>query len=156
MNVDGQCHCGRVTYLADIDPERVSICHCTDCQTLTGSPYRVTAICSAEQIRIAGQAPKICARTGDNGRTRYQHYQHFCGECGSPLFTSGECGPDDWGIRRGSIRQRDRLKPMRQIWCRSSVPWSMTSGDCRAGPAIEGLPSCTEGAPEAKHAGEGG
>jgi len=31
-------------------------------------------------------------------------------------------GPDDWGIRRGSIRQRDRLKPRRQIWCRSAAP----------------------------------
>jgi hypothetical protein len=26
------------------------------------------------------------------------------------------------GIRWGSIRQRDRLKPARQIWCRSAVP----------------------------------
>jgi len=42
MEIDGQCHCGRVTYRADIDPAKVSICHCTDCQNLTGSPYRVT------------------------------------------------------------------------------------------------------------------
>jgi hypothetical protein len=39
------------------------------------------------------------------------------------VFTSGEGGPDDWGIRWGSIRQRDRLGPKRQIWCRSAVPW---------------------------------
>jgi hypothetical protein len=118
MQIDGQCHCGRVTYQAEIDPEKVSICHCTDC--LTGSPYRVTVICSAEQVRTMGQAPKIYAKKGDNGRTRFQH---FCGECGVPLFTSGEGGPDDWGIRWGSIRQRDRLKPSRQIWCRSAVSW---------------------------------
>ena len=116
MNIDGHCHCGLVTYRADIDPEQVSVCHCTDCQTLTGSPYRVTVICAGEQVRIAGQTPKIYAKTGDNGRTRFQH---FCGECGSPLFTSGGGGPDDWG----SIRQREQLKPMRQIWCRSAVPW---------------------------------
>jgi hypothetical protein len=120
MNIDGRCHCGRVTYQAEIDPARVSICHCTDCQMLTGSPYRVTVICSQEQIRMTGQAPKIYAKTGDNGQRRYQH---FCGECGSPLFTSGEGGPDDWGIRWGSIRQRDRLQPVRQIWCRSAVSW---------------------------------
>ena len=46
MEIDGQCHCGRVTFQADIDPANVSICHCTDCQNLTGSPYRVTVICS--------------------------------------------------------------------------------------------------------------
>jgi hypothetical protein len=121
MKIDGQCHCGRVTFEAEIDPELVSICHCTDCQTLTGSPYRVTVICSAAQVRITGQPPKVYGKRGDNGRTRFQH---FCPECGSPLFTSGEeGGPDDFGIRWGSIRQRDHLPPRRQIWCRSAAPW---------------------------------
>jgi hypothetical protein len=80
MHIDGQCHCGRVTYQAEIDPERVSICHCTDCQTLTGSPYRVTVICSGDQIRITGKPPKTYAKAGDNGRTRVEH---FCPDCGS-------------------------------------------------------------------------
>jgi hypothetical protein len=89
MKIDGQCHCGRVTFEAEIDPELVSICHCTDCQTLTGSPYRITVICSAAQVRITGQPPKIYGKRGDNGRMRVQH---FCPECGSPLFTSGRGG----------------------------------------------------------------
>ena len=63
MEIDGQCHCGRVTYRADIDPAKVSICHCTDCQTLTGSPYRVTVICSDGQVRMTGAPPKIYAKT---------------------------------------------------------------------------------------------
>jgi hypothetical protein len=121
MHVDGRCHCGLVTYEAEIDPQAVSVCHCTDYQSLTGSPYRVTVICTGEQIRMTGKPPKIYAKTGDNRRTRFQH---FCTECGSPLFTSGEGNEaDDWGIRWGSIRQRDRLKPARQIWCRSAVAW---------------------------------
>jgi hypothetical protein len=120
MRVDGQCHCGQVSYEAEIDPDRISICHCTDCQMLTGSPYRVTVICSAEHVRLTGKPPKTYAKTGDNGRPRFQH---FCGECGAPLFTSGEGGQDDWGIRWGSIRQRAKLRPTRQIWCRSAAPW---------------------------------
>ncbi|MGF6433757.1 GFA family protein [Bradyrhizobium elkanii] len=121
MRIDGQCHCGAITYQAEIDPERVSICHCTDCQALTGSPYRVTVICAAEQVWLTAGAPNIYRKRGDNGRIRFQH---FCGDCGSPLFTSGENGvPDDWGIRWGSIRQRDRLPPRRQVWCRSAAPW---------------------------------
>ena len=121
MKIDGQCHCGRVRYEADIEPAKVSICHCTDCQNLTGSPYRVTVICTSEQIRMTGAAAKVYAKTGDNGRTRFQH---FCGECGSPLFTSGEGDQaDDWGIRWGSIRQRDELRPAKQIWCQSAAVW---------------------------------
>jgi hypothetical protein len=120
MRIDGRCHCGRVTYEAEIDPEQVSICHCTDCQSLTGSPYRVTVICAGDAIRMTGEAAKIYPKTGDNGRT---WYQHFCGECGSPLFTSGDGDPGDWGIRWGSIRQRGALRPRRQLWCRSAAPW---------------------------------
>jgi hypothetical protein len=121
MHIDGRCHCGLISFEAEIDPHAVSICHCTDCQSLTGSPYRVTVICTGAQIRMTGKPPKIYAKTGDNGRTRFQH---FCAECGSPLFTSGEGNEaGDWGIRWGSIRQRDRLKPARQIWCHSAAPW---------------------------------
>ena len=121
MQIDGQCHCGRVSYQAEIDPAKVSICHCTDCQSLTGSPYRVTVICSEEDMRLTGAAPKVYGKRGDNGRMRFQH---FCADCGSPLFTSGEGDQaDDWGIRWGAIRQRAELKPRRQIWCGSAVPW---------------------------------
>jgi hypothetical protein len=121
MHIDSRCHCGLVTFEADVDPRAVSICHCNDCQSLTGLPYRVTVICPGEQIRMTGKAPKIYAKTGDNGRTRFQH---FCTECGSPLFTGGEGNEaNEWGIRWGSIRQRDGLKPVRQLWCRSAVPW---------------------------------
>ena len=69
---------------------------------------------------MTGEPAKVYAKTGDNDQIRFQH---FCAQCGSPLFTSGDGGPDDWGIRWGSIRQRDQLKPVRQIWCCSAAPW---------------------------------
>jgi hypothetical protein len=51
-------------------------------------------------------------------------FQHFCADCGSPLFTSGEGDQaEDWGIRWGAIRQRDKLRPVRQIWCQSAAVW---------------------------------
>jgi hypothetical protein len=34
MKIDGRCHCGYIAYEAEIDPENVLVCHCTDCQTL--------------------------------------------------------------------------------------------------------------------------
>ncbi|MEE2981361.1 MAG: hypothetical protein VYA71_07460 [Pseudomonadota bacterium] len=41
MDVDGGCHCGHVTYQAVIEPDRVFVCHCTDCQTLSGATFRI-------------------------------------------------------------------------------------------------------------------
>nr|WP_314076195.1 GFA family protein [uncultured Roseococcus sp.] len=121
MQIDGGCHCGHVAYEAEIDPEQVTICHCTDCQTLTGSPFRVTVLTARQDLRLTAQAPKLYVRTGENGHRRRQY---FCPECGTPLFTAGE-GPEteEWGIRWGSIRQRRELAPKRQIWRRSELPW---------------------------------
>jgi hypothetical protein len=121
MNVHGACHCGRVSFEATIDPARMSICHCTDCQILTGSPFRVTVLTSRDDIHLTGAEPAVYVKTGDNGGRRVQH---FCSTCGSPVFTSGddESG-GEWGIRWGSIRERAALRPARQIWCRSAVPW---------------------------------
>lgn len=121
MKIDGACHCGFISYEAEIDPAQVSICHCTDCQSLTGSPFRVTVLCSRGAIALTGPEPKVYSKVGDNGKRRHQH---FCPRCGAPLFTGGEgADADDWGIRWGSIRQRAELSPKRQIWCGSAVSW---------------------------------
>src|SRR3954469_1711270 len=41
MRVDGACHCGAIAYQADVEEGTANICHCLDCQTLTGSAFRV-------------------------------------------------------------------------------------------------------------------
>jgi hypothetical protein len=87
MHIDGHCHCGHVAYEAEIDPEQVSICHCTDCQQLTGSAFRVTVLTGRDNVRLMAHPPKLYRKRGDNGRVRLQY---FCPECGSPLFTTGE------------------------------------------------------------------
>jgi hypothetical protein len=69
MRITGQCHCGYVTYEAVIDPLAVGICHCTDCQRLTGSPFRVTARADRDALRLTGNPPNIYRKRGDNGRS---------------------------------------------------------------------------------------
>lgn len=127
MRIDGQCHCGGVAYEAEVDPDRVSVCHCTDCQALTGSAFRVTVLTSPDAFRLTAGTPKLYVKLGDNGRKRMQF---FCPDCGSPLFTTGE-GADagEWGIRLGSVRQRAALPPGRQLWCGSALPWTARLAD---------------------------
>ena len=48
MKIDGHCHCGYITYEADIEPDKTLICHCSDCQTLSGSAFRVVAYTRAD------------------------------------------------------------------------------------------------------------
>jgi hypothetical protein len=124
MKVEGRCHCGAITYEADVDPERVTICHCTDCQTLTGTAFRVTVPAAADAFVLQTGTPKrYIKRTADSGNPRVQG---FCGECGTPIYaTSPEERPQSYGLRVGTLAQRAELPPRKQIWCRSALPWSM-------------------------------
>lgn len=124
MRIDGSCHCGAVRYEADVDATRVAICHCRDCQMLTGTAFRVTVPAAAESFRLLAGTPRTYVKTAQSGRRRLQA---FCGTCGSPLYAAavdeaGRVGPE-YGIRVGTIRQRRSLEPERQFWRTSALPW---------------------------------
>ncbi len=122
MKIDGACHCGQVTFEAEIDPAKTSICHCTDCQTLSGAPYRASVPVAAADFRILTGEPSIYVKVADSGNKRAQA---FCPRCGSPIYATAFGDPSAVvNIRVGTIRQREELLPKRQIWARSRQPWT--------------------------------
>ena len=74
MKIDGGCHCGNITYTAEIDPENVGICHCTDCQTLSGTAFRTSVRANKETFHLAGGQPKIYVKTAESGAKRAQAF----------------------------------------------------------------------------------
>ena len=121
MKVDGACHCGKIAYEAEIDPEKIVVCHCSDCQVLSGSAFRTVAVTVADGFTLLRGQPKIYVKTGESGNRREQA---FCADCGSPFYaTSVGGGPKVYNIRAGTLRQRDQLAPKAQIWHRSALPW---------------------------------
>ncbi len=67
MKIDGGCHCGTVTYRADIDPGQVSVCHCTDCQKLTGATNFLVIIAPSEAFSSSGETQSYIKKA-DSGR----------------------------------------------------------------------------------------
>ena len=121
MRIDGGCFCGAITYEAEVDPDKTSICHCRDCQQLTGTVFRVTVPAPEANYRITRGTPKVFIKTAASGAKRAQA---FCPECGSHLYaTSAGEGPKVYGIRTGTARQRDQLVPRKQIWHGSKMDW---------------------------------
>lgn len=122
MHIDGACHCGNIRYEADIDPEAVTLCHCTDCQMLTGTAYRVNVRVKKQNLTLRGGEPKVYVKTAESGNKRVHA---FCPECGTPVYsTSTEADPQEYGLRVGTVRQRAQLPPKKQGWCRSAMPWA--------------------------------
>lgn len=120
MKIDGSCHCGAIRYEAEIDPAAVGICHCTDCQIISGSAFRITCMVPRDNFHLLAGTPKIYIKTAESGNKRIQA---FCGDCGTALYATSATDPQVYGLRVGTARQRAELVPRRQIWCRSALPW---------------------------------
>jgi hypothetical protein len=119
MKIDGQCHCGRISFTALIDPERVMACHCSDCQVLSGAPMRAVVAARMEDFVLRGE-PKRYVKVAESGNRRAQV---FCPECATPLFATAPENATSVIIRLGCVKQRAQLPPRVQIWTHSAMPW---------------------------------
>jgi hypothetical protein len=119
MHIDGACHCGKVSFTAQIDPDKVMICNCTDCQVLSGSPFRTIVPAPIVSFRINGQT-RSYVKVAASGA---QRAQVFCPECATPLYSSAVENASQVILRLGCVKQRARLKPVLQLWQCSTAPW---------------------------------
>jgi hypothetical protein len=122
MNVRGSCHCGEIAYEAEVDPERVGLCNCTDCQMLSGSAFRVTVPAPKAGFRLLTGRLARYVKTADSGS---QRVQAFCPNCGTPVHSSANVeDPPTYSLRVGCLEQRALLPPKKRIWCKSELAWA--------------------------------
>jgi hypothetical protein len=119
MQIDGACHCGAISFTAEIDPARVMVCHCTDCQVLSGAPFRAVVAAPIGGFQLRGE-PRSYVKVAQSGNRRAQV---FCPECGTPLYATAPENATSVVIRLGCVTQRAQLKPAAQIWEHSALPW---------------------------------
>ncbi len=114
----GGCLCGAVRYEAEGKPLGQAICHCRNCQKQAGSAFSVLISVETAQLRVAGE-PKLYVDHGDSGAPVHRH---FCGACGSPLFSVLPSNPGVTHIKAGTLDDPSILKPRVHIWCDSAWP----------------------------------
>lgn len=119
MWIDGECHCKAVSFKALIDPSRVMVCHCSDCQVMSGAPFRAVALAAIESLQVQGST-KTYVKLAQSGIRRAQV---FCPECATPLWATAPENPTTVVIRLGCVKQRAELAPVVQIWHDSALPW---------------------------------
>jgi hypothetical protein len=114
MKVQGQCHCGMITYEAEVDPGTLNICYYRDCQVLTGSAFRANIPAPADRFRILTGKPRQYIKTADSGARRTHA---FCETCGSPIYACAVENPHTYSLRLDALSEGEALGgPARQIW----------------------------------------
>src|SRR3984957_563244 len=139
MKVSGRCYCGQISFEAEIEPDKVRVCHCTDCQILSGSAFRTNVPVVQGTFVLKKGEPKTFFKSADSGN-RIVHA--FCPDCGTPIYSAVPGEPPGYSLRVGTLDRRTELVPPRQIWVALGVALDWRPESARggaAGPAIGGL-----------------
>ena len=81
LPLDGSCRCGNLKFRISEAPLLTNVCHCKNCQRMTGGPFSVGAAIPASGFTILQGDTAV-------GGSRSPALQHnFCPQCMSWVFT---------------------------------------------------------------------
>ena len=130
VDVSGSCHCGAIAYRAKIDPDAVQICHCRDCQRLTGTAFRTAVPACPQHFHLVRGEPRIYIKVANSGSRRGHA---FCGQCGAPVFRQPTDNNPNFSLRIGGLDQAAELnRPARQIWTSRRLGWTTELTEIRS------------------------
>ncbi len=128
----GGCHCGAVRYEAAGEPERHSVCCCTDCRRTAGAPMVAWAIYPKDAVKVTKGEPK--------SRASSEHAQRFfCGACGTGLFYVSETYlPGKIDVASATLDAPDAIAPpVAVVQTSERIGWA---GSIHALPEFERYP----------------
>jgi hypothetical protein len=119
-NIEGRCLCGDIQYTSTAEPVVVALCNCTHCQRQSGSAFSVNVGVPKGSLSFAGLRPQTYQDTGNSG---HPVYRHFCGRCGSSIYSDVVARPDlDW-LKAGTLDDTSWVRPTLSLWCGSAQAW---------------------------------
>ncbi len=117
------CACGQLRIACTGEPQRVSVCHCLDCQRRTGSAFGVAAFFRRDAVKAEGRET-TCRRTADSGRGLTFH---FCPDCGGTVFWEPDFRPDSVAVAVGAFADPSFPAPEKAVFEERAHPWAKIS-----------------------------
>jgi hypothetical protein len=128
--LEGGCACGAVRYRLNSAPMFVHCCHCTSCQTETGSAFVVNALIEADRVETLAGAPEPILTPSESGRGQ-QVWR--CPSCRVALWSNYGGARDLLRfVRVGTLDEPAALPPDIHIYTRSKLPWVALPEGARA------------------------
>jgi len=132
MSREGGCACAAVRYQLNREPMFVNCCHCTSCQTQTGSAFVINALIESDQVETLRGSPEPVMTPSESGRGQ-QIWR--CPECKVALWCNYGGSTDILRfVRVGTLDAPGEMPPDIHIYARSKLPWVRLPEDA---PAVE-------------------
>jgi len=115
----GSCACGKISYVARSEVRFSLICHCRQCQRITGTGHAAQFAVSASDTDLEGHL-QFYELTADSGGTVTSG---FCAECGSPVLKKTTSMPDVFFIHAATLDDPSQFKPDMVVFKQAAPPW---------------------------------
>ena len=115
----GKCLCGNITYTIEGDAKFSMICHCEQCQKITGTGHAAQFAIEESEVDLQGYISlyELNAESGSKVKSA------FCGECGCPIYKTTDSMPGAIFFHAGSLEDTSQFKPEFVVYEDSKAHW---------------------------------
>jgi hypothetical protein len=117
---NASCSCGQLRVVCEGEPVRISICHCLECQTRTGSVFGAQARFARADVTIEGKASRWTRRGDSGGEATFG----FCPVCGSTVYWEPASMPDFISVAVGAFANPNFPPPRVSVYEERQHPWT--------------------------------
>lgn len=121
----GGCICGAVRYESRGEPKHSVICHCRQCQRISGSGHAAQFAVPAESTRIQGEL-HYYDLTADSGSTAHCG---FCPNCGNPILKQTEGYREVLFFHASTLDDPSLFQPEMVVYHESAPHWDRVDPD---------------------------
>lgn len=114
----GSCLCGAVRYEIRGEPLVMYVCHCGTCRKATGTAFATNLLVRGDDFAVVAGEDRLAAFESSPQKRR-----HFCGGCGSPIYSRADATKDVVSVRAGTLDTPPAQRPSMHTWVRDKAPW---------------------------------
>lgn len=119
MKLMGGCLCGAVTVTLAQRPVVVNMCHCSNCQKRSGSPFGMAVWIGEADVAIDGET-RAYEASSDKGRPTTNR---FCPACGTTVAFVVSINPGMVAVPAGIFADPGCPPPLRSVFEERRHPW---------------------------------
>jgi hypothetical protein len=114
-----------VRYEVSVQPLTIAICHCTICQSRTGSAFSMNMPVVSDGFVVTEGTTITRDLPGGSGALLTQH---FCEHCLVRTHTQPHANPAVVYVRPGTLDDTSWIEPVAQIWTSEGQGWACQEG----------------------------
>lgn len=116
----GTCVCGGVRYGLSAEPMALFCCHCTECQTASGSAFVTALRMPYGGVTVLRGEVRPYLRPEADGQKRNVFR---CPQCLTALWSERLDSKEYVTVYAGTLDNSATLKPVAHIWTSDAQPW---------------------------------